>query len=53
MLFDTNIHVLFRCDTCGTIVSVDFEDSEDIEKLNEDKIILECPCGGTSEVLRN
>lgn len=53
MYFDQNKHTLFKCDTCGAIVSVDFEDEDDIEKLNENKIILKCSCGGTSEVLRN
>lgn len=53
MLFDKSKHVLFKCDECGMIVSVDFDNKEDIEKLNEDKIILECGCGGTSTILRN
>jgi len=53
MLFDKSKHVLFRCESCGTIVSVDFEDEDDIEKLDENKIVLECPCGGSSEILRN
>ena len=53
MLFDKSKHVLFKCDECGMIVSVDFDDKEDINKLNEDKIVLECACGGESTILRN
>lgn len=53
MLFDQSKHVLFKCDSCGVIVSVDFEDQDDIDKLNENKIVLECPCGGESTILRN
>jgi hypothetical protein len=53
MLFNKSKHVLFRCETCATIVSVDFEDEDDIDKLDENKIVLECPCGGESSILRN
>jgi len=36
------------------IVSVEFEDSEEIDKVKEDKLVLECPCGqGRCKVLRD
>ena len=53
MLFTQSVHVLFKCDTCETIVSVDFEEEEDLKKINEDKVILECKCGGECTILRN
>jgi Fe2+ or Zn2+ uptake regulation protein len=53
MLFNQSKHVLFKCDECEAIVSVDFDDEDDIKKLNENKIILECQCGGESTILRN
>lgn len=37
---------LFKCDECEMILSVEFEDEEDLEKVQDDKMILECPCGG-------
>lgn len=54
MLFDQNKHVLFKCTECNLIVSVNFDNEDDIEKLNEDKIVLECSnCKGTCTILRN
>ena len=44
---------LFRCDVCLMILSVDFEDEEDLESVQDDKIELECPCGGKCKVLRD
>lgn len=44
---------LFKCDSCEMIVSVEFDDPEDLEKIQEDKIALECTCGEYSKVLRN
>lgn len=44
---------LFRCDRCQIIISMEFEDVEDIESVLEDKIFLECPCGGKCYVLRD
>jgi hypothetical protein len=35
------------------IVSVDLEDEEDLQKVHDNKFILECPCGGKSHVLRD
>lgn len=44
---------LFKCSDCEMIVSVEFDDPEDLEKIQEDKIALECPCGGYSKILRD
>lgn len=44
---------LFKCNECHMIVSVELEDKEDLEKVVEDKLALECPCGGQSYVLRD
>jgi hypothetical protein len=44
---------LFRCDICEIIISVDFDDEEDLENVQENKIELECPCGGKCKVLRD
>lgn len=36
------------------IVSAEFEDFEEIEKVQEDKLVLECLCGqGHCKVLRD
>ena len=35
------------------IVSVDLEDEADITEAHDDKMVLACPCGGKSKVLRN
>jgi len=50
---DTVRKFLFKCEDCGMILSVDFEDEEDLIKVQEDLLILECPCGGKSKVLRD
>ena len=44
---------LFKCDTCDSILAVDFDDPKDLEELKEDKILLECPCGGICLLLRD
>jgi len=44
---------LFKCDTCELILSVEFDEPEDLEKVQDDKIILECPCGGHCNILRD
>ena len=43
---------LFRCDACKMIVAAEFEE-EDVEDVREDKVVLECPCGGQSHYLRD
>ena len=42
---------LFKCESCEMIISVEFEDEEDLENVQEDKMVLECPCSGQSRVL--
>jgi hypothetical protein len=44
---------LFRCDECEMIVSVEFDDPEDLQKISDNKLVLECPCGGYCKVLRD
>ncbi len=44
---------LFKCEECETILSVEFDDEDDIKKVQEDKVDLECPCGGYCKVLRD
>ncbi len=53
MILDPKRKFLFKCDTCQMILSVDFETEEDIEKIQDNKIELECPCGGLCKVLRD
>lgn len=53
MFSDAKRKFLFKCDECSTILSVEFEEEEDLENIQEDKIVLECPCGGHSRVLRD
>jgi len=44
---------LFKCEECEVILSVEFDDEDDIKKVQEDKVDLECPCGGYCKVLRD
>lgn len=44
---------LFRCEECLLIISVELEDPEDLEDVQENKIELECPCEFKCKVLRN
>jgi len=44
---------LFKCEDCGTILSVEFEEKEDIEKVNDNKMVLQCPCEGSCTILRD
>lgn len=41
---------LFRCSQCRMVVSAEF-DEEDIDDLRNEKVVLECPCGGESHAL--
>lgn len=53
-MFDEKLQkFLFKCKECSMIVCVELEDEEDLEKVVEDKLVLECPCGGKSYVLRD
>lgn len=53
MYLDKKRKFLFKCDECEMILSVEFEEEEDLEKVQDDKMILECPCGGHCKVLRD
>lgn len=44
---------LFRCDLCEMIVAVKFEELEEIEEVQENKVVLECSCGGRGIILRD
>lgn len=35
------------------IVLVEFDEPEDLEKIQEDRLVLECPCGAHSKALRD
>lgn len=52
-MFSQYRQYIFKCDQCGTIIHLDFEDPKDIEDVDEDKVLLDCPCGGYYFVLRN
>lgn len=53
MFFDPKQKFLFKCEDCAMILSVEFEEQEDLDKVQEDKMVLECPCGGHCKVLRD
>jgi hypothetical protein len=53
MFNDPKRKFLFKCEDCAMILSVDFDDPEDLQKVQDDKIVLECPCGGQCKVLRD
>lgn len=44
---------LFKCDSCKTIMELEITESKDIDNLKEDKLLLECQCGGICFPLRN
>jgi hypothetical protein len=44
---------LFRCEDCEMVLSVDFEEEDDLQRVDEDKMELECPCGGLCKILRD
>jgi hypothetical protein len=52
-MFDDKKKFLFRCKECQMIISVDLEEEEDLKDVHEDKLVLSCPCGGKSYVLRD
>jgi DNA-directed RNA polymerase subunit RPC12/RpoP len=49
----TKQYFLFKCQDCGMIVSVPFEDPQDLEEVRENKMELKCPCDGKCVVLRD
>ena len=53
MFTDPKRKFLFKCQDCQMILSVDFEEEEDLQKINDNQMILECPCGGHCLVLRD
>ena len=44
---------LFKCEECQMILSVSLEDKEDLKKVNDNEMYLECPCSGICKILRN
>lgn len=52
-MFGVKKKFLFRCESCEMIVLVEFDKSEDLEKIQEDKLVLECPCGACYKALRD
>ena len=53
-MFDDKVHkFLFKCEDCAMIVSIELEEEDELERVNENKLVLECPCGGKSKVLRD
>ena len=44
---------LFRCVNCELIMAVDIEKKEDLKKVEDNKMFLECPCGSTCKILRD
>ena len=44
---------LFKCDDCEMIISIEYEEEEDLDKVRNDEIILSCPCCGYGNILRN
>lgn len=52
-MFSDTRKFLFRCNECEMILSIEFDNEEDLEKVVEDEIILDCPCGSQCFVLRD
>lgn len=42
---------LFKCTECESIISVEFEKDDEIKKVQNNKAIVECPCGADCKVL--
>lgn len=53
MFSDSKRKFLFRCDDCEMILAVSFEEPEDLENIQDNKIVLECPCTGKCRVLKD
>jgi hypothetical protein len=53
MLSEITRKFLFKCEECELIMAVGFDDPEDLQNIQEDKIHLECPCGAYCHVLRD
>ena len=52
-MLDKKRKFIFSCEDCGTILSAEFEEKEEIDKVNNNKVALECPCGGFCTILRD
>ena len=50
-MFGNKRKFLFRCEKCDIILSVEIDEEEDLNKIEEKKLVLECPCGGICRVL--
>ncbi len=48
-----NRKFLFRCEDCQMIVSIELDEQEDLDKVQDDKLDFECQCGGVCKVLRD
>lgn len=53
MLPETKRKFLFKCEECEMIIAVSFDEPEDLQDVQENKIQLECPCGAHCKVLRD
>ena len=52
-MLDKTRRFLFRCEACEAILSAEFEEKEDIQNVQDNKVLLECQCGGFCTVLRD
>lgn len=52
-MFSSKRKFLFKCDICDLILSIELEESAEIEKANNNKVVLDCPCGGICKILRD
>jgi len=52
-MFGNKRKFLFRCEKCALILAVEIEDEEDLKQIENNKLVLECPCGGICRVLRD
>ena len=52
-MFGVKRKFLFKCESCEMIVLVELNEPEDLEKIQEDKLFLECSCGKHSKALRD
>lgn len=53
-MFDSKIRKFsFRCVVCKEVMMSDFAEDQDIEDITNDKLYLECECGGKAVLLRD
>lgn len=53
MFSDLKRKFLFKCEDCQMILSIELEEEEDLKKVQDDEMVLECPCSGHCTVLRD